>query len=404
MITVVQSPADISPAYNDHIYLVESDNYASADFKFIAVIKDGAGSTIAKLKAPILNGSTDQGVFNVQRIIEAYTAYQFDQNLHTFDERGSTFEYEVEFGEDGDGVEYENLTSVTRWAWNAALTRREYSTYASGDFGIAGTTVYSAKFLTTQRRRRKRNEQVDWLYYLHLPSPLAFWINYVSYRSYDAAGGLLKTVTAFTGLGLGPAGEWAVDKVPTGQNLDDVLIGDVISGTLPVVDPTASYYTVTLYDNSDQPRTEEYRIDIVDQCTQYDPISVHYLNPVGGFDSMMFDLVNRQSVQATHLQMKRQLYELGNDTYTYNLNKHALANYDTVKTTRIKLTSDWLNDQEANAVSELITSPVVFIHMDGDMIPVTVLTSQWEQKTVLNDQLFNCEIELQFDTERLQRG
>lgn len=402
MITVVQSPSEVSPAFNDHIFLVESTNYASADFKFIAVIKDN-GTEIAKLKAPILNGSTDQGVFNVQRIIESYVGYDFDLNLASFDNNNSTFEYEIEFGEEGAGVEHLNITSVTRWAWNAAMTRRNFAQYASGDWGIQGTTQYEAQFLTTQRRRRMRNEQVDWLYYLVKPSPIAFWVEYTVYRSYDAAGNLLKTVNMQYGT-LSPSGEWVVDKVPSGQNLLDADSGSVLSGSLPVVDPVAAYYTVTLYDNNDQPRTEAYRIDVIPDCSRHTPITLSYLNPMGGFDSLQFDLVSRTFYDTERKQMKQQRYELGTDTYTYNINKHALVNYDNIETKRVQLNSDWLNDQESNAVHEMIASPTVFMIVDNEYFPVTITNTTWEEKSIGVDSLFNAQIEIKFDSERLQRG
>ena len=406
MITIVQSPEQISPAYNDLIYLVESNNYASAGFKFICVLKDGAGTTLAKLKAPILNGSTNQGVFNIQRIVESHTDYQFSLGLITFDETESTFEYEVEFGEEGAGVEHENLTSVTKWVWDAAMTRRNFGSFASGDWGITGTAPSDTQFLTTQRRRRRRNDQTDWLYFLTQPFPLAFWINYATYRSYDSNGSLLKTVTAFSGVGLGTIGNWYVGKVPSGSNLDDVVIGQVVSGTLPVIDPVAAYYTVQLYDNNDQPRTEEYRIDILDECSRFDSVNIFYLNPMGGFDSFVFDLLNRNFYDTVHLQMKQQRYELGDDTYGYNLNKHGLMNYDTVETQRVQLNSNWINNQESNAMHELIASPVVFMYYPGDdfYIPVTVTNTTWEEKQIGVDKLFNAQIEVKLDSERLQRG
>jgi len=80
-ITINTEPNDVSPVYSDISYVVTSTNYAQANFKFIAVIKNASGTTIAKLKAPIFHGTTDKGVFNISRILQNYVTYDFTQGL-----------------------------------------------------------------------------------------------------------------------------------------------------------------------------------------------------------------------------------------------------------------------------------------------------------------------------------
>ena len=80
-ITINTEPNDISPVYSDISYVVTSTNYAQANFKFIAVVKNAAGTTIAKLKARIFHGTTDKGVFNISRILQNYVTYDFTQGL-----------------------------------------------------------------------------------------------------------------------------------------------------------------------------------------------------------------------------------------------------------------------------------------------------------------------------------
>lgn len=397
MLTILQSPQSISPAYNDHIFLVESTNYASADFKFIAEIKDN-GTTIAILKNPVLNG-TDKGVFNVQRIIEAYTGYDFDfENDLTF-YTNSVFKYEVEFGDEYLGTEYTNQTSLERTGFNGAMTRKDFSTYASGEW--VAHNGGTSKFLTTQRTRRIRQDQWDWLYFLEAPQGLAWYPEYATYKSYSADGTLLKTVTVAYSTG-STNNTYFLGKVPSGRNTSE--ISSVLSGTLPVIHTAATYYTIAIYDLNDVRITEEYRIDLLDDCSRYDQITVWYLNPMGGFDSFQFDMINRPKFLTQRKQMRRQLYELVGDTYSYSQTRHGLTNYDTRESKSITLNSDWLNDQESSAMHELVSSPVIFIKLGGetDFTPVTINTPDWEQKNENTDGLFNAQIEVQFDVERRQ--
>ena len=76
-ITINTEPNDVAPVYSDISYVVTSTNYAQPNFKVVAVIKDAAGTIIAKLKAPIFHGTTDKGVFNISRILQNYVTYVF---------------------------------------------------------------------------------------------------------------------------------------------------------------------------------------------------------------------------------------------------------------------------------------------------------------------------------------
>lgn len=401
MLTILQQPEDISPAHNDLIFLVESTNYASAGFQFIAEIKDN-GTVIEKIKADLLPGQ-DKGVFNIKRIIESYVGYDFDlSNSLTYFNPDGLFEYEVEFGERYLGTEYLDQTSVINWAFNGSMTRKDFSTYASGEWVLhSGGT--NTKFLTNQRRRNIREEQWDWLYFIEKPAGLSFFPAYAEYKSYSSSGTLLKTVTVTYATGA-TSGDYFLGKVPSGRNTSEII--SVLSGTLPVVDTLAAYYTISIYDDSDNRLTEEYRVDLIDGCSRYDEITVWYLNPMGGFDSFVFNMVNRVNYDTQKKQMRRQLYELSGDTYLPNLQKHGLANYDTRETKRMTLNSDWINDQESNAIHELIASPVVFVQLAGetDYTPVTVINSTWEEKNENTDGLFNCQIEILFEMERRQNA
>lgn len=405
---ILSQPQTISPVYNDLTFVVQDATNASADgFKFIAQLTP-VGEDMVKLKTPVYLNSTDKGVFMVQRLLESYISYGFSLDLLTMTANDSVQEYAIDFGHEAGGVEASGEYSVSElWTWNAAMTKRDFASYASGEWVCATVSPAGVKFLTTQRSQRMRPDQTSWLYFLTQPQPLAFYIHYASYRSYDAAGNLLKTTTAFNDLGVGTIGDFYVQKVPAGHNLEDVDISQVVSGTLPVIDPVAAYYTVTLYDNSDTPRTEEYRFNVLDNCTRFDSINIHYLNPMGGFDSFMFDLSHKNTFSFARKQMKRNNYELSGNNYELNLDKHAVVSYDTTQQESIVLNSDWLTTAEAIAMKELIASPVVFMHVAGDdfYTPVNVNMAEWETKDNNNDQLFLCELSLTVaDNERLQRG
>ncbi|NBW35012.1 MAG: hypothetical protein EBR30_08335 [Cytophagia bacterium] len=119
-ITINTEPNDISPVYSDISYVVTSTNYAQSNFKFVAVVKNAAGTIIAKLKAPIFHGTTDKGVFNISRILQNYVTYDFTQNLGTLTKcLNSYIGYSVEFGEEYGGTEH---LKVIKLPWVASVS------------------------------------------------------------------------------------------------------------------------------------------------------------------------------------------------------------------------------------------------------------------------------------------
>lgn len=403
-ITVQQQPAFVSPVYNDLIYLVSSDNYAQTDFRFVCEVKTVGGTTLAKLKAPILNGATSQGVFNIHRILESYLTYDFDldNDCTYFNTDNSIFKGVCNFGEDyAASGEVLGLTNVSGWVWNGAMTRRDFSNYVSGDWIVDDDD--NNQFLTSQRAKTLRSGQWDWLYFLSLESPLASYTYYAKYLSYSATGTLLKTVELEHVSGSG--GDYFMNKIPSGDNAN-LTASTFKTGSAPVIHASAAYYTIQLFSESDTAISELYRIDLDTDCTRHTAYHLYFLNPLGGFDSFVFDLISRTTTDVSRKQMKRQNYELNGTTYEVNLNKHATANYDVQYKDTLVLNSNWLTDAESEWLKELIASPVVFLHNTSESFytPVNISTPKWEVKQTANDELFNCQIEIVMDSERVQRG
>jgi hypothetical protein len=181
-ITIESEPTDRAPVYSDLTYVVSTTNEAQANFRFIAVVKDGSGNIIAKLKAPILYNSTDKGVFNLSRILQNYVTYDFTLNtLQPTTCLNSYIAYSVEFGEEygTTPAEYLNLASDTgKWAWNGL-----YSIFQSQTINDYLLDDAAAKFLTNVRTRRVSRTQYDYLYFLATADTKAIHV-----IAYDAAG------------------------------------------------------------------------------------------------------------------------------------------------------------------------------------------------------------------------
>ena len=150
-------------------------------------------------------------------------------------------------------------------------------------------------------------------------------------------------------------------------------------------------------------------------CTKNNPVMIHFLNSMGGFESFLFSGVNRVN---TNIE-RQSINKLGLiTTYTSSgLNVgvsidrvangylgEVKTNYSNTMTHKIKLVSDYVSETDFLWLRELLASPQVFVQIDNNalMIPVTIETSDWAEKKRGADKIFNLEIDILLGTQSTQ--
>lgn len=398
-ITIESAPQDYVPVYSDITYTVSSNNYAQANFKFVAVVKNAAGTTLAKLKAPILYGTTDKGVFNISRILRSYVTYDFALNtLQPARCLNSYIGYSVEFGEEYGSTPAEYLaltTSSGKYAWNGL-----YSVWGAEAITDYLTDDTSAKFLTTVRQRRVDRSQYDYLYFL---SGLNTDVAAVEVKAYDSAGNVLADSDISQSFDGNTADEYLLRVAAGVPNLNSILQANLLSGTQGQIVPVGtSYYTITLHDNATPPPTylsETYRFDIVEECSKWSTRYLYFLNRLGGFESVRFSQMHRDVYDIERKQFKRNNYGLSGNDFIRDTSKHGMTNYNVEKRKKVILHTDFLNETEWEWLHDLMSSPVVFL--DGT-IPVNIVDTRHEVFT-LRDAPQYLRVEVEYtEPERLQ--
>lgn len=397
-ITINTEPNDIAPVYSDISYVVTSTNYAQSNFKFVAVVKNAAGTIIAKLKAPIFHGTSDKAVFNLSRILQNYVTYDFTQSLAAISKCTSSYlAYSVEFGEEYGGTEYLALATDTgKYVWNGLFDLYGSETSATYKIDVPSSTP---KFLTRVRTRRVTLAQYDYLYFLLLGYDATPKI-----IAYNSAGSVLATSqiklpwvasTADKSQFLVRFGSGAVQ-------LNALTAGELDSGTAGNVIPSnTAYYTIQIKTTAaGNPGSEIYQFDVVEECSKYTTQYLYFLNPLGGFESVRCSMAYKEKYNVSRKQFKRNNYTLTGNTYAYDTNKHGLTNYAVEKTKEVLLNTNWLNETEFEWLQDLIASPVVFL---GN-IPVNITDTSYEVFDDI-DGPNNLKITVQYtEPERLQNA
>ena len=150
-------------------------------------------------------------------------------------------------------------------------------------------------------------------------------------------------------------------------------------------------------------------------CTKNNPVMIHFLNSLGGFESFLFSGVNRvntnierQSINKLGLITTLTSSGIDRDVSLDRVYNNTLGevktNYLNTMSHKLKLVSDYVTETDFLWLRELLASPQVFAQIDNNalMIPVTVETSDWAEKKRGADKMFNLEIDILLGTQTTQ--
>lgn len=127
--------------------------------------------------------------------------------------------------------------------------------------------------------------------------------------------------------------------------------------------------------------SEKRNFKIEKQCREYDLIRLAFLNKLGGIDYWTFNLVSKYRSKVERETIQRVL------KYDYNLGDRGMEVVGQKISEEWEINTDYLSDDDALFVRELVESPEVYFIDGTDLLPVIITDNAWELKSSLNDQL-----------------
>jgi len=117
------------------------------------------------------------------------------------------------------------------------------------------------------------------------------------------------------------------------------------------------------------------------QCREYDLVRLAFLNKLGGIDYWTFNLVSKYRSEIKRDMIQRVLQ------YNYNIGDRGMEVVGQKISEEWEINTDYLSDDEALFIRELVESPEVYMIDGTDLLPVIITDNSWELKSTLNDQL-----------------
>lgn len=389
MITIQDSPAKFTPAFNPVYFKISSSNYAQPDFKYVADVYSGSGQLLASLKYQPQQAGSQPIDIDVSRMLQELVAANYCKlNAAATPDivltgSGLLSAYSVQFGEQYGGVMYANQVSFSGYVYNAVLNNKRFAFYNQAVF-------LNNRFLTGFQRQVARKS--DSLIVSILQSDVAAMASF-AFEIFNNAGTSIHSENIPNPyISLVLASNRALHLHCGFSYLFARLGFDLADYN------AAAYYTIT------PPGGTPFRVDLYSQCERFPGVRLFFLNEYGGFDSFNFMLADRRSYSTMRESYRRQPDNRRTGYDATSRRFEALTrNFNTEVTEKYKLTSDYLTDTEAALLVELLTSPLIYMQVDAAgyggtgnvLIPVDVKTSTYDLKKTALDKMFNLELDLE---------
>ena len=390
-ITINSQPFATASMHEPLWYVVSSTNTAQTNFKYVCDVYVG-GNLVSRLKS-FPDPTSSKGIFNVSNIVRNYWETYFKPNISTptaFSYIGSDIyvNYEIQFGEEYNGVTYTNLEQVDANAYNFY-----YDYLRSGiSGGYAGSSSFPLGFFLTNRDKTKLvfdsnklgSQRMFVGYSCSIPNTdfdlnlqVSVW-NGSTTTTYDGSQLLNKRDFVL------------VDVSPAAIN--------TYLGT-SAINSTTVFYDVEMKEDTGSMDYVRVNLDCQPRSTSY---NLHFLNSLGGYDTMLFSLVNRQSRTGQKKSYANLEYVLNTSTYAMDRKSAngilygGSTQFWGEQSIAMKLTSDWVNQTDYTWLKELIYSPEVYLEVPSNTFyPVQITDSAWQEKKNFQDKQFNLELNIE---------
>ncbi len=378
-LTIQYTPGTYFSAQGDLIFtcvdiVKANDPVTYPDYKYIADVYIGA-TQVARLKS-VPRPDNKMGIFNIANIVRNYIAANFNPDNTMYAQAMGDSEFSVEvtvkFGDEYNFTTYTNLTVDS--------ARVYFNSYNGRLLGVlTNLAAYAAKPATVRPLSTPVYCSAKHCYFPYFnigTDSLTATAN-----SYSDAGVLLKTAAVTI--------EDTDDNTLYIFDISPTILNSVTSGFTT----GAAYYTVTI-------GASIYRFDLVCEST-YEVFTIHFLNRFGGWESRDFTKVSRKVLDIEKQDFGKLGYTMDSSGQISYANANGVYNetrsvYSSQYKEKLTLNTDLLTDEEYQWMADLMLSTQVYVEEAGYFLPVTIAGNNYEFKKIINDELTNLTINIEF--------
>ena len=376
-LTITQYPLSKTPAYNDQWFIGSSNQTAVSDFYY----KIDFTCNSITLTEKVLPDPNGRFVYNAKEKAKNFIEHYFNPNISS-----ATIATNKAVSITLTVTEYysgslKTPSSFTYIAFDACLTETQFSNY------IPNT------YCNSLIGENKLPNFVDVI------TPEAdVWLHFFSNPPVGSTFYFLQVLVNYD--------VKFIDSLPTTPNtIISANVGKAKLASHGVTLQDGDIIWVQIGDYSLPNLIYEYQYQIKSICSKYDVTRLYYLSRSGRILFKNFSLASskKMSKKTSNVRLGKGNVVSGiMVSNRYEREVHEVSNVTTYTNT---LVSDWISEEQNEALQELFDSPIVWQHDGVNYIPVTITDTTYEFKKHNSDKLFNYTVNIEYNTqETRQRG
>lgn len=377
---ISETPAAYSPAHEDLWFKFTSGNSGTTNFKFVVdVIVNGTTATTVK----VFPDASGYGFYNAGPVVRSYMQNYFEpsgSSILVASNDKYKLSYVIQAGEEVSGVITTNQASGSYTAAN--YYRPLFSDwYASGSqtfssYYAAPLTQYEDDFLT--EKDLNFNASLSDKVFVSF-----FRKNTGTYTAYcdvvNEAGTVLSSYSATVSLN-----EFNIFNI--GTDAINTWAGSSLIGN--------GAYGYKFYINRSGHSSRKIFVRL--KCyPKFQPINIHFLNRLGGIDTMKFALASRRLSSFEKQAFQRPQWQTISGSKkiadAYNRLNETSINFNIQHTNKMNMISDWISEQDSYWAQQLVASPQVYMEMNGGYFPINIDENNYEFKYDNINKTFNIQ-------------
>ena len=387
------------PTYNDAVYTIQESSsgiYGADNFRFICEVVINA-VVVVKLKASIYANSTNVGIFDVGRILEAYSSIESNHNIVAVTHASLSYiKYDLRFGYEYSAsptetpTEYLNVTSKTnQYAFSGAFPFVDFVAYSQNDWQCDDA---NAKFLSRIRSREIYQGQFDFQTFLVNSTDRPNRIKVIAYPSVTTSEFAVPTTST-----------QRMFYSPSGFNLNNITT--LITGTSGNVIPSGTtYYTMQLLTTTTA-RSEVYTYYVKDDCSKYANNDILFINRYGGLQVIRLPYKRINTYEPSRSVMRKNEYALSGTNYSLSTTRGQMTQWDSQVQQKITFQSGLIKETEVDLYQDLVMSPSTWLIDGANAIALMIEDAEFIEKSYLNDKVIqytiNAKLSFKNPTQRL---
>lgn len=328
----------------------------------------------------------------LQTQVETPIAIPSNNHPTYFDAPNMYFNYSLVIWEEiknAQGVYERGTVNIQdkKTVWNGGVNLRDWLNFDYVSYNYSAGS--SNKYLTNAPRTQYINEgESAFLYFLNseqssttltLESFTGGVSNGTSDLTFAMSSDFGYVAIGYQDIRLADASDWSSNPFTLIENSD--------------------YYTITLAGGE----THTYYINA--RCSKYEPIRLHWLNRLGGFDSFNFSLKSKQETEIDRRSYRQQHHDFTGSNWQYTSKSRGTTDYYVGLTDKLTINTPFLTEDESTWMEDFASSPVVYQEINNQLIAMSGKAKMIDKKTSLNDKLMQYEFELDYSLNNIrQRG